>query len=156
MDPSINPDASDTNMSVNNESGDSATERETSPSLANPEQEVNKPLVESASESVRLDEDENPSNQTTTSAETELVANGSTEPGLHKQTKKAKKNVNFPVDSTIIKNYLEPPDPWKNGTYISFSSFVCYFHVYNVGISCYYLTCTEMNSSSFKSSSATS
>lgn len=43
------------------------------------------------------------------------VESGSSDSDVQKNSKKGKKNVFFPVDSKIVKGYLDPPDPWKNG-----------------------------------------
>ncbi|KAL4238283.1 hypothetical protein ACF0H5_002995 [Mactra antiquata] len=116
MDPSINPDASGTGVPVSNESCDEVSERETSPSSVNIEQEVNKPLVDDESNIVNSESENLNSNGSATAEQTNLLANGNAEAeqSTNAQVKKGKKNVNFPVDSTIIKSYLEPPDPWKN------------------------------------------
>lgn len=74
-----------------------------SPSLT--EQEVNKQLYS-----------ENESNEK--EDELKTVENGIYENGSNQiSVKKEKRKVYFPGDDNIVKSYLEPPDPWKNGDY---------------------------------------
>ena len=59
-------------------------------------------------------------NETTTTADVQIDTDNNTtkDDSNENSTKAEKRNVYFPVDGNIVKSYLEPPDPWKNGKHL--------------------------------------
>ncbi|XP_045172941.2 protein phosphatase 1 regulatory subunit 37-like [Mercenaria mercenaria] len=113
MDATVNSDVSSTSTCENDKINSEKSDQENSPSSTS-KQEVNKQVVELPNDDTRKDEQvpvEQLSNDANVNDE-QVIANGCS--NAEKQTKKGKKNVFFPVDATIVKGYLEPPDPWKN------------------------------------------
>ena len=88
-------------------------DQESSPSSTS-KQEVNK-QVELPNEDLSKDDQVPVVHKDTNEGDKSVIANGCSESENKKIGKKGKRNVFFPVDSTIVKGYLEPPDPWKDG-----------------------------------------
>jgi len=84
---------------------------QSSPSSA-VEQEVNKSEVEPDQVTNELPENSDNGN---VSENGSAVAVGDQDE--QSSAKKDKRKVSFPVDAGIIKGYLDPPDPWKEGIY---------------------------------------
>ncbi|WAR19709.1 PPR37-like protein [Mya arenaria] len=88
--------------------GDENEPEKSSPSFSK-EEEVNKPVLDTDPETVTKIDD-----VTKEVLDKERIGSSDSDQNLSNLEKKDKRKVSFPVDSKIVKDFLEPPDPWKN------------------------------------------